>query len=425
MTTAIQTGEFRGRRPPAASAGHGRTGAGHPRPRSRAAAADRVRFAGVFAVTVLNCLFRVLPHVARERAHWRELAAAIPNPRLRRHALRSLGKRGNIEGAALFATLVPSAHRRSTVRALVAYQTAYNYLDALSELPSPDPVANGRRLHQALLTALRPGAGHPDYYAYNPDGGSGSGAGGASDGGGADGGSGGSYGGASDGGYLAAIVDACADALAALPSFPAIAPAARAAAARIVDFQALNLAEAQGGHDGLGRWAGAQTPAGSGLGWWETAAAAGSSLAVHALITAAAKPAVRPSEVVAIERVYFPWAGALHSLLDSLVDRGEDHERGQRSLLDYYGSPAQEADRLALLAKRAVGVAAELPDRHAHRVIVTAMCSYYLSAPRCDTAEGRSVAGALAEALGSPLRVAVLMFRVRRLLHTLGRRAYT
>ncbi len=425
MTTAIGTGELRGRLAPATGAGHGRAGAGHGRHWSRAAAADRARFAGVFAGTVLNCLFRVLPHVARERARWRERAAAIPNPRLRRHALRSLGKRGNIEGAALFATLVPGAHRRGAVRALVAYQTAYNYLDALSELPSADPVANGRRLHQALLTALRPGARHPDYYEHNPDGGSGSRADGGADGGAGGGAGGASDGGASDGGYLAAIVDACADALAALPSFPVIAPAARAAAARIVDFQALNLAEAQGGHDGLGRWAGAQTPAGSGLGWWETAAAAGSSLAVHALIAAAAKPAVRPAEVAAIERVYWPWAGALHSLLDSLVDRGEDRERGQRSLLDHCGSPARAADRLAALAERAAGAAAELPDRHAHRVIVTAMCSYYLSAPQCDTAEGRDVAGALSEALGSPLRVAILMFRCRRLLHTLGRRAYT
>ena len=95
------------------------------------------------------------------------------------------------------------------MRALVAFQTAYNYLDALSELPSDQPVANGEQLHQALLTALHPGAAHLDYYALNPD--------------------------RRDGGYLESIVDACARAVAGLPSFPALAPTARCAAARIVD----------------------------------------------------------------------------------------------------------------------------------------------------------------------------------------------
>ena len=159
----------------------------------------------------------------------------IPNPKLRHHALQALGKRGNIEGAALFATLAPASHRGRTIRALVAFQTAYNYLDALCELPSNDPIANGEQLHQALLTALHPDSEHPDYYAQHPDTG--------------------------DGGYLATIVERCRSAVTALPSYDAIAPTAREAAGRIVDFQALNLNEHQGGHDALKRWATELTPA--------------------------------------------------------------------------------------------------------------------------------------------------------------------
>ena len=75
--------------------------------------------------------------------------------------VEALSKGGNIEGAALFATLVPAVHRRTALRALVAFQTAYNYLDALSERPSEDPSLNGEQLHRALLTALNPGAGAP------------------------------------------------------------------------------------------------------------------------------------------------------------------------------------------------------------------------------------------------------------------------
>jgi len=136
-------------------------------PRGLLAAGD-LELARVFTDTVLRYLLRILPQVNRELSHWRTRAAEIPNEQLRRTAAEALAKRGNIEGAALFATLAPAAHHRRTVRALVAFQTAYNYLDALSELPSEDPVVNGEQLHRALLSALHPGAPHPDYYAHNP-----------------------------------------------------------------------------------------------------------------------------------------------------------------------------------------------------------------------------------------------------------------
>jgi hypothetical protein len=229
--------------------------------------------------TVARYLTRVLPFVRRDLAYWRERAREIPDPALRAHACASLSKRGNIEGAALFAVLVPASRRRETVRALVAFQTAYNYLDTLCEQPSADPVANGRQLHRALLVALDPAAGHPDYYALHPQ--------------------------REDGGFLAVLVDTCRTALATLPSHAAVAAGAVAAAERIVSFQSLNLTERQGGHDALERWARRETPHGSGLAWWQTAGAGGSSLAVHALIATAARPDVTGRDVDAIAAAYF------------------------------------------------------------------------------------------------------------------------
>ncbi len=355
-------------------------------------ASERLDFSVAFSQTVLRCLFGVLPAVRVELAGWQARAEQIPNAQLRAHARGALLKRGNIEGAALFATLAPRRQRRRTVRALVAFQTAYNYLDTLSELPSEDPVANGDQLHQALLRALAPGADHLDYYRYNAD--------------------------QDDGGYLAAIVDECRSALAGLPSFEQIAPTARGAAARIVDFQALNLSEQQGGHDQLSSWASEETPPGSGLQWWETAAAAGSSLAVHALIAAAAAEGVDSWDAREIDRAYFPWPGALHSLLDSLVDREEDRLAGASSLLSYYRSPAETAIRLGTLSYRARGAVAQLPRHHTHRVIVTAMCSHYLSAPEARTP--RALSANVSHALGVPLKIAALMFRIRRFLSTVA-----
>jgi tetraprenyl-beta-curcumene synthase len=337
--------------------------------------------------------------VRAELAGWRAKSAEIPDPVLRGHAEASLCKQGNIEGAALFATLAPAPHRRRSVRALVAYQTAYNYLDTLSEQPSADSLNNADQLDQALLIALHPTADHPDYYRHNPQ--------------------------RADGGYLEAVIDACRDALTGLPSFGAVAVTARAAAGRIVDFQALNLSEPHRGHDALESWASKVTPAGSGVSWWETAGAAGSSLAVHALIAAAADPRTGGEDAAAIDRAYFPWIGALHSLLDSLVDRREDAEHGQRSLLGYYPTPAATAIALSSLGLRGRRATETLARPQTHLVILTAMCSYYLSAPQCYTAEAQTITRNLTRALGMPLHVAIMLFRVRRMAATLTLGSYT
>ncbi len=351
-----------------------------------------------FARTVVRYLLLVLPAVRRELAHWRTRAAEIPNANLRRTASRALEKRGNIEGAALFATLAPAGYRARTVRALVAFQTAYNYLDTLSELPSEDPVANGYQLHQALLIALQPGAAHPDYYAHNPDGG--------------------------DGGYLAAIVDACREAIAGLPSYPLLGQTAREAAARILDFQALNLSEDQGGRDGFERWAREATPVAGGLAWWETAAGAGSSLAVYALIAAAADPCLDGWDAREIDRAYFPWIGALHSLLDSLVDAAEDERSGQRNLLSYYASAGQAALAMTSLAERATAAFGSLPDAPRHRVILIAMAAYYLSSPGARTADAHPIACDVAGAIGPLMTPALVLFRARRLVAHFTRGGY-
>jgi tetraprenyl-beta-curcumene synthase len=356
--------------------------------------AERPGLAGVFTATVARHLLLVAPSFRAELAGWRGMAGEIPDPNLRALAALALRKRGNIEGASLFATLAPAAHRARTVRALVAFQAAYNYLDALSEQPSDDPVANGGQLHMALLTALEPATTHADYYRYNPH--------------------------HDDGGYLAAMLDACREALAGLPSFAVIVPVARVAAARIVDFQALNLAERYGGHEALRRWAGKLDGERGGLAWWETAAGAGSSLAVHALIAAAACADLDSAEAERIDHAYFLAIGPLHTLLDSLVDVREDHESGQPSLLDQYVCPGDAAARLGALARCARAASATLARPHAHRTIVTAMCSLYLSAPECASAEARALARDIAHSFGLPLRVAIAMFRCKRLLHAVS-----
>jgi tetraprenyl-beta-curcumene synthase len=151
------------------------------------------------------------------------------------------------------------------------------------------------------------------------------------------------------------------------------------------------------------------------LRWWETGAGAGSTLDLFALIAAAADPALDPGVARALGSAYFPWVGALHSLLDSLADREEDLATGRRGLIDYYRSPEEAADRIATIATEAMGQVRELPGGHSHTLIVAAMTSFYL----CDLSMSSSPHARLAmpavlEAMGALARPTMLILSARR-----------
>lgn len=377
------------------------TTAGHAG--SPAAIADATRedapggaaLALTFAHGALGYWTSVFPLVCVHVARWRRRAQRIPNPVLRQLAIQALAKRGNIEGAAAFAAFAPLRHRGAATRAASAFQCAYNLLDMLGEQPSADPVRDGRRLHEGLLYAVSipPAPGGDsiprlDWYEHHPQRG--------------------------DGGFLDAVLDECRAAFAALPSHQVVGPWARVAAERIVAFQSLNLSEAQGDHEELERWATQATPDGTDLCWWETAAAAGSSLAVHALIAAAAEPRLAPNEAQALAHAYFPWIGCLHSLLDNLIDKREDEAAGHRSLLEYYDA-WRAAERLRALTHRARVVAAEIPHPRRHTVMLTAMIANYLSSPEARASDLRPARAAVIAGAGPLVGPAMAVFRVRRL----------
>jgi tetraprenyl-beta-curcumene synthase len=327
-----------------------------------------------FAHAAKRYWLEVFPHVRREAARWRRRAKEIPDPVLRRAALTNLSaERLNLDGAAAFAAFVPDEHRVAVVRAQVALQVAYDYVDTLAEQPCRDPVRNGDQLHRVLGAALDPGGPRIDYYAHHPH--------------------------TDDAGYLQGIVETCRSILRKLPSYASVADSAQRAAVRMASYQSLNLNESQGDHAALARWAYTQTPSGADLRWWETAASAGSALGVYVLIGAAAESGVRAAEAVAIDEAYFPWIGSLHLLLDSLVDRQEDAAAGQRSLLDYYSSPEEAASRLSLLATESLSRIRMLPCGQQHVLLLAGMASHYLSMPEASRPDAllstRSVLGAI------------------------------
>ena len=348
----------------------------------------RLALAGAFALAALRYWLSIFPGVCVQLRTAARRAGAIPDPALRGAALHALSKRGNIEGAAAFAVLAPWRVQPHALRALIAFQALYNYTDALAEQPSADPLADALRLHEALLLALQPSGAHPDHYAWPEHHG--------------------------DGGYLAGMIDDCRTALARMPSYQSVEEHALDAAERIVAFQSLTLARDAGERDALECWARAQTPPGSGLLWWETAAACGSSMPVLALIAAAGDPLLDPREVRYLSDAYLTSIAALHSLLDSLLDTVEDAATGQLSLVRRYPSQLMMVQRMSALASASLSAARALPGGRRHAVLLAGMVGLYLSDADAGTAQAMPVAFGVRAELGSLVTATMFVFAARR-----------
>jgi len=348
-----------------------------------------VALAAAFARAANLYWFTVFPRARRQIAYWRRRASDVPDEALRRLALSTQREeRGNLEGAAAFAAFAPRSMRGNVVRAAVAFQAIYDYVDSLVEQPADDALANGRRLHQALDVAVTPGLPHQDYYAHhcNKD----------------------------DGGYLVDLVDTCRNALESLPSYSTVQVPARRAVARMVDYQTLIHASGGDAAERLQAWAGQCTPPGMDLRWWETAASSASSLLVFALMVEAAQPHRATAYIARIERTYHPWIGALHVLLDSLVDHLDDATSGHLSLVAHYHGPEDAADRLSKIARAAREHAEGLELRAAHLLLLAAMACFYLSADAAQDEYARLAARKIENTLGRLARPMLLILRTRR-----------
>jgi len=339
----------------------------------------------------LGCYWlTIFPLARRELRRWRARAEAIPNPMLRDIAWRTLAHEGmNAEGAALFATLAPLRRRRAATRLLVAFQVMYDYLDALTEQPTPDPLSASRQLHGALFVALGGPTPAGGYFAHHPL---------ADD----------------DDGYLAELTASCRRIFVQLPGASVAAPHALRAASRSAEGQSQSHAATFTTEHELIRWAAFETPTGLGLHWWETAAAAESSLVIHALLASAARRSFTATLAARIANAYWPWITGLNALLDDLIDTAEDAAEGTHSYIARYASPARLAGRLGAFAAAASRAIDRLPLRRRHAVIFAAMTSYYLAAPQTADAAIEPAARAVSAQIAMDLRPLLVMLRLRR-----------
>ncbi|HEY8552299.1 MAG TPA: tetraprenyl-beta-curcumene synthase family protein [Thermaerobacter sp.] len=390
------------------------------------------------AALLATYVWSVLPLVDRVLARWQALAAAIPDPELRRQALASIRtKRFHCEGGAVFAAAVPPARRRTLVEAVVALQTISDYLDNLCDRSESLDPADYRQLHRAMLDAVTPAGVEPaeapsaaevlgdateggtrrgehkapetprrpgsppsplslrgakqKYYLLHPHG--------------------------DDGGYLEALVASCRAALATFPGYGAVAAAVHRLVSLYNDLQVNKHGHRPGRRSRLEAWYRRKGgPWRAHLAWWEFAAACGSTLGVFALFREALLDSDPPApRVRALLDAYFPWIGGLHILLDYLIDQAEDRAGGDLNLVEPYGDAARAAQRLTVFVREAGRRAGSLPDAAMHRLVVDGLLGLYLTDPKVAHQRLEPVARQLLAAGGTGARLCFVASRfVRR-----------
>jgi tetraprenyl-beta-curcumene synthase len=335
-----------------------------------------------------------LPAVSSEIDAWRKRARAIPDGELREDALAAITrKRAHADGAALFWTL-PRRRHRGLLRLLVAYQTAWDFLDNASERGACVGEHNGRQLHRALVDALDPYALATDYYLHHLHRG--------------------------DCGYLRGLAVACRDECAALPSYECVRPRVLSEAKRC-DIQSLNHNPDPADRDGaLRKWAErelavALVPDRHEVSWFELTAAASASLVPHVLLALAAEPRCPASDVAAAHKAYLPWASLATAMLDSYADRVEDALAGEHSYIAHYRDGHEAERRVGEIVARATSEAGGLRSGNRHAVILACMVAMYLSKEAPREATGDNGRADLVRSGGSLTRLLLPVLRAWRI----------
>ena len=298
----------------------------------------------------------VAPLVRRLLQAWEARAVQISDPHLRELAVGKLrDERFNVEVAAMIATIAPVEHREQAVEAIVALQVMYDYLDALTEQPTADPIRDGLQQSGAFLDALSvapPPQG--DYYAH--------------------------YSGFGDAGYLEELASTVRSALVDLPAVASVAPVLPGCAARCAEAQVRVHAVPEVGLTQLELWAEAEARD-TELQWREWLfGAMGSVVAAHALIALAADQRSTSAQARQLDSTYLSLC-VLTTALDHLVDYEGDLLSGEASYLHLYSSREEMARRIVDVTRRVLERVRGTPNGAHHAMILSGVVAYYTSQP--------------------------------------------
>ncbi len=341
-------------------------------------------------VTLSKYGVAIVPCARREIRKWAAAASGIPDPMLRTHATQAILVDGrNAEAVAALAATAPRRQRRITVELLVAYQILVDYVDTVGERVCADDLGRSVAFGMALVAAIETPASP---LRLDPLG--------------------------DDGGYLGALVTACRGRLWRLPSALDVERQATVAAVRCAHALAFTHAAAVSGTtDELRDWTETEAPS-AGYSWWEIAAGGNSSIAILALLAAAADPLNALDTAAALATAYWPHLCVMSTMLDSLVDYERDAASGDFSFVAHYPDRAAVRCGLVRAAQHSVMAASKLRHSHTHTMIVCGVAGYYAAsaAPGGLAAE---IAPSVLATLGPRAVPIVLALRAR---HRIGAR---
>jgi len=256
----------------------------------------------------------------------------------------------------MIATIAPAGHRCRAIEAIVALQVMYDYLDALTEQPTADPIRDGLRHMQAFSDAVTiSGDGSTVYLARGQAA-------------------------SNDGGYLAALARTVRGAITCLPAFEAIADTIPCTVARCAEAQVRIHAVPLAGERQLEGWAQEQARV-TELQWREWLfGAMGSVVAAHALIALAADEQATIEQARELDEVYLELC-VLTTALDHLVDYERDVRSGEHSYTHLYATRTELADAITIIIDRVSKRAHAIPNGAHHLMILSGVVAYYTSQP--------------------------------------------
>lgn len=296
---------------------------------------------------------QVRPRVHKYLTEWKQQAAAIPDPELRKQALASIEtKTFHCEGGSIYGLLAGDRYDEA-IRFIVAYQTISDYLDNLCDRSTSLDPEDFRALHESMPHALTPGAACSEYYRLRKE--------------------------RDDGGYLTSLVKTCQSILEGLPTYGRIAPALLELSGYYCDLQVHKHVRAEERVPRLEAWFALHKDKLPPMSWYEFAACTGSTLGIFCLVSQSLNGECTDELVQRLKNAYFPWMQGLHILLDYLIDQEEDRAGRDLNFCSYYPADAVMAARLVHFYRRAHGELSRLPLAEFHRMMSAGLLAMYLA----------------------------------------------
>lgn len=352
---------------------------------------DSLRHSAASLGLITKFIRQVFPLVDGELANWRQLAEKSGCQELREQALASIrDKKFHCQGGSVY-SLYTGVATPDCVRFIVALQTISDYLDNLCDRAGIADEQAFSQLHLAMTDALDPDTPLSDYYRFYPF--------------------------QNDGGYLKALVTACREEVAKLPSYAVVKPEALRFARLYSELQTYKHLDLAIRETKMTTWITPHLNVYQELSPWEFAAATGSTLGMFMLYAAASSPNLTQTDAARIGSAYFPWISGLHILLDYFIDAAEDLENGDLNFVAYYSSHQETLARLDLFTKQALKQAKNIPEPIFTTTVILGLLAMYLSDPKANRPAERMISDELLKNGGT---YTGLIYRLCRLIRKRG-----